>query len=150
MSDHVYKVHNKTLLLYHLVLPTKYRQKVITPDVETTLKEVCIGISERYEILFLEIGSDSDHVHFLVQSVPTLPVTEIVTTIKSITARKIFKKHPEAKEHLWGGNFWTSGYYANTVGSHGTEEVIQQYVQKQGKVYKKIYGQQLSMFDDTL
>ena len=150
MSDHVYKGHNKTLLLYHLVFPTKYRQKVITTEVETTLKEVCIGISERYEIIFLEIGSDTDHVHFLVQSVPTLTVTEIVTTIKSITARKIFKKHPEVEKLLWGGNFWTSGYYANTVGSHGTEEVIQQYVQKQGKVYRKIYGQQLTMFDDTL
>ena len=150
MSDHVYKGHNKTLLLYHLVFPTKYRQKVITAEVETTLKEVCIGISERYEIIFLEIGSDTDHVHFLVQSIPTLTLTEIATTIKCITARKIFKKHPEVKKLLWGGNFWTSGYYANTVGSHGTEEVIQQYVQKQGKVYKKIYGQQLSMFDDTL
>jgi putative transposase len=76
-----------------------------------------------------------------VQSVPTLNLTEIVSAIKSITARKIFKKHPEVKKLLWGGNFWKSGYYANTVGSHGTEEVIQQYVQKQGKVYKNIYGQ---------
>jgi hypothetical protein len=72
-----------------------------------------------------------------VQSVPTLTVREIVTTIKSITARKIFDKHPEVKKFLWGGHIWTSGYYANTVGSHGTEEVIQQYVQKQGKEYKK-------------
>ena len=150
MSDHVYKNHNKTLLLYHLVFPAKYRQKVFTAEVENTLKEVCIGISERYEIRFLEIGSDSDHVHFLVQSVPTVTIREVVTTIKSITARMIFKKHPEVKKLLWGGNFWTSGYYANTVGSHGTEEVIQQYVQKQGKEYKKIYGQQLSLFDDML
>ena len=148
MSEHVYKEHNKTLLLYHLVFPTKYRNKIFTAEVEDTLKEVCIGISERYEIRFLEIGSDVDHVHFLVQSVPTLTVREIVTTIKSITARKIFNTHPEVKKYLWGGHFWTSGYYANTVGSYGTEEVIQQYVQKQGKEYKKIYGQQLSMFDD--
>ena len=148
MSEHVCKEHNKTFLLYHLVFPAKYRRKIFTAEVESTLKEVCIGISERYEIRFLEIGSDVDHVHFLVQSVPTLTVREIVTTIKSITARKIFNAHPEVKKYLWGGHFWTSGYYANTVGSHGIEEVIQQYVQKQGKEYKKIYGQQLSMFDD--
>ena len=150
MSEHVHKNHNKTLLLYHLVFPAKYRRKIFTADVESTLKEVCIGISERYEMRFLEIGSDDDHVHFLVQRVPTLTIREIVTTIKSITARKIFDKHPEVKKYLWGGHIWTSGYYANTVGSHGTEEVIQQYVQKQGKEYKKIYGQQLSMFDDML
>jgi putative transposase len=150
MSDHVYKNHNKTLLLYHIVFPAKYRRKVFTAEVEDTLKEVCLGISERYEIRFLEIGSDVDHVHFLVQSVPTITIREVVTTIKSITARMIFKKHPEVKKLLWGGRFWTSGYYANTVGSHGTEEVIQKYVQKQGKEYKKIYGQQLSLFDDIL
>ena len=150
MSEHIYKDHNKTLLLYHLVFPAKYRHKIFTAEVENTLKEVCIGISERYEIRFLEIGSDINHVHFLVQSIPALNVREIVTTIKSITARKIFEAHPEVKKYLWGGRFWTSGYYANTVGSHGTEEVIQQYVQKQGKEYKKIYGQQLSMFDEML
>ena len=150
MSDHEYKRHNKTLLLYHLVFPAKYRRKVITREVEETLHEICCGISLCYEIKFLEIGSDEDHIHFLIQSVPNLSITRIVTILKSITAREIFKTHPEVKKILWGGNFWTSGYYANTVGSHGTEEVIQQYVQKQGKVYKKIYGQQLSMFDDTL
>ena len=150
MSDHINKVHNKTLLLYHLVFPAKYRQKVFTAEVENTLKDVCIGISERYEIRFVEIGSDVDHVHFLIQSVPTLTVQAIVTILKSITARKIFEKHPEVKKYLWGGHFWTSGYYANTVGSHGTEDIIQQYVQKQGKAYKRIYAQQLSLFDDVV
>ena len=150
MSEHIYKEHNKTLLLYHLVFPAKYRRRVFSETVEATLRDVCIGISERYEIRFIEIGSDEDHVHFLVQSVPSMSISQIVTTIKSITARKIFKQHREVKKILWGSNLWTSGYYANTVGSHGTENVIQQYVQEQGKVYKKIYGQQLSLFDEML
>ena len=150
MSDHVHKPHNKTLLLYHLVFPAKYRRKVITIEVEETLKQVCIGISQRYEIKILEIGSDEDHVHFLIQSVPNNSITQIVTVLKSITAREIYKTHPEVKRLLWGGNFWTSGYYANTVGSHGTEEVIQNYVKEHGGKYKKIYSQQLSLFDDLI
>ena len=79
-----------------------------------------------------------------------MSVTYIVTTIKSITAREIFKTHPEVKEILWGGNFWTSRYYANTVGSHGTEEVIQNYVQEHGREYEKIFSQQLLLFDDMI
>ena len=150
MSEHVYKRHNKTLLLYHLVFPVKYRRKVITSVVEDTLEEICNGINQRYEIKFLEIGSDEDHVHFLIQSVPNLSMTRIVSILKSITAREIYKTHPEVKKLLWGGNFWTSGYYINTVGSHGTEEVIQNYVKEQGGKYKKIYSQQLSLFDDLL
>ena len=110
-DDHIYKSHNKSLLLYHLVFPAKYRRKVFSESVENTLRDVCIGISERYEIRFIEIGVDEDHVHFLVQSVPSISITQLVKTIKSITARQLFRTHPEIKQMLWGGNLWTSGYY---------------------------------------
>ena len=77
------------MLLYHIVFPVKYRRKMITEAVEVTLKETCFGICKRYEIGFLEIGVDEDDVHFLVQSVPTMPPGRIVQIIKSITAREI-------------------------------------------------------------
>ena len=144
-SEHIYKSHNKTLLLYHLVFPAKYRKKVFDEIVDITLKEICEEISCRYEINFIEIGNDEDHVHFLVQSVPILSLTKIVTIIKSITAREIFKKHPEIKKELWGGSLWTSGYYGNTVGQYANEEIIRKYVKNQGKVYNKIYQGQLNM-----
>ena len=147
MSEHIYKSHNKTLLLYHIVFPVKYRREALTPLVSESLKDICIGISERYEIHFVEIGTDVDHVHFLVQSVPVRSVSEIVRTIKSITARQLFERHPEVKDLLWGGNFWTSGYYANTVGQYGNEEVIKRYVEGQGKEYSQIYSAQLTLFE---
>ena len=103
MSEHIFKSHNKTLLLYHLVFPAKYRRKVFSQDIEDTLVNICIEISERYEIHFLEIGNDEDHVHFLVQSVPKMTVTRMVQIIKSITAREVFAKHTEVKKQLWGG-----------------------------------------------
>ena len=145
-DKHIYKSHNKSLLLYHLVCPAKYRRKVFTESVERTLKEVCKGISKRYEIYFIEIGTDEDHVHFLFQSVPTYSPKKIVQTIKSITAIHIFKKHAEVKQKLWGGKFWTSGYYVNTVGQYGNAEVIKDYVKNQGGKYKQIYRGQLKLF----
>ena len=147
MSEHVFKQHNKTLLLYHIVCPAKYRKKVFTVDVSNTLKEICLNISLRYEIKFIEIGADEDHIHFLIQSVPILSVTEIVTMIKSITARELIKTNKGIKKLLWGGNIWTSGYYANTVGQYGNEKVIQNYVKSQGKTYNQIFRDQLSLFD---
>jgi REP element-mobilizing transposase RayT len=150
VSEHIYKRHNKSLLLYHIVCPAKYRRKVFTEKVTETLKEVCIGIDERYEIHFVEIGADEEHVHFLVQSVPMLSPRDIVQTIKSITGKEIFKRHPEVKKLLWGGNFWTSGYYVNTVGRYGTEEVIATYVKSQGRQYQQIYRNQLELFDDHI
>ncbi len=133
-------------MLYHLVFPAKYRRKVFDESVDKTLKSTCLEISDRYEIHFVEIGNDLDHVHFLVQSVPMLSITKIVTIIKSITAREIFSKHPEVKKILWGGSLWSSGYYANTVGQFSNSEVIKQYIKNQGKdsEYKKLHQGQLS------
>lgn len=144
MSEHVYKSHNKTLLLYHLVFPAKYRRKVFSGKVEETLREICQGIEVGHEIVFIEIGMEEDHVHFLVQGIPAMPVSRIVTVIKSISAREIFKKHSEVKKILWGGALWTSGYYANTVGQYASEEVIRKYVENQGKTYDRIYNAQLT------
>ena len=130
--------------MYHIVCPAKYRRTVITEEVDSKLREVCLGIEARYEIKFLEIGSEKDHVHFLVQSVPSYSPTKIIRTIKSITARKILESNPEVKKELWGGNFWTDGYYVGTVGEHGNEEVIGEYIRNQGrdmKGYKKIHDE---------
>jgi len=149
VSDHIHKRHNKTLLMYHVVFPVKYRREVLTKEVESTFVKICEGIGARYEIHFIEIGAEENHVHMLIQGIPKMSVDTIVRIIKSITAKEIFKIHPEVKRKLWGGNFWTSGYYANTVGQYANEEVIKKYLQEQGleKGYKKLYKGQLNLFD---
>ena len=147
MSEYIHKSHNVTVLLYHIVFPAKYRRTVIDEQVDEVLKEACLGIEQRYEVKFLEIGTDKDHVHFLVQSVPRYSVTKIVTVIKSITAREIFKRCPQVKKKLWGGEFWTDGYFASTVGKHGDEETIGKYVKKQGHEYQQLHSDsQLGLF----
>ena len=129
--------------MYQLVCPVKYRRAVFTKEVEETLKEVCIGIAERYEINFIEIGADNDHVHFLIQSIPTYSPTKLANLIKGITAREIFKQHPTIKKNiLWGGHFWTAGYYINTVGKFANENMMRNYIKNQGAPktnYKPIY-----------
>jgi REP element-mobilizing transposase RayT len=136
--------------MYHIVCPAKYRRAVITKEVDEKLREICLEIEKRYEIKFLEIGTEEDHVHFLVQSVPSYSPASVVQMIKSITARKIFEQCPSVKKALWGGEFWTRGYYIGTVGEHGDEETITRYVRNQGRKaegYEKIYeNKQLELF----
>lgn len=135
------------MLLYHLVFPAKYRRAVIGRGVDETIRDICLEIEKRYEVQFVEIGTDTDHVHFLVQSVPKYSVTKIVTLIKSMTAREVFLKCPEVKRELWGGEFWSDGYFASTVGKHGNENTISRYVQTQGLEYKKLHASvQLRLF----
>ncbi|NQX78823.1 IS200/IS605 family transposase, partial [Gilvibacter sp.] len=133
MSEYIHKSHNVPVLLYHLVLPAQYRRAVFDEKVDEVLRDVCLEIEKRYEIKFLEIGTDEDHVHFLVQSVPMYSVKKVVQMIKSLTAREIFRLCPSVKKQLWGGEFWTDGYFASTVGKHGDETKIGKYVREQGK-----------------
>ena len=141
MSEHIHKSHNVSKIMHHLVLPENYRRVVIDEDVDRVIKETCEGIQERYEIRFLEVGTDKDHVHFLIQSVPTYSPKKIIQIVKSIIAREVFAKCPQVKKKLWGGEFWTDGYYVATVSEHGNEQIISKYVKEQGqeKNYKTIY-----------
>ena len=151
MSEYIHKSHNVSVLIYHFVCPAKYRRVVFDKAVDNELKAVCQDIEKRYDIRFLEIGTDKDHVHFLIQSVPRVSATQIIRTVKSITAREIFARCPHVKKKLWGGEFWSDGYFVSTVGQHGNEETIGKYVRNQGreKEYESMLKQplQLSLFD---
>ena len=100
MSETIRKSHNVSVLMYHFVCPAKYRRVVIDEDVDRVIKETCEGIQERYEIRFLEVGTDKDHVHFLIQSVPTYSPKKIIQIVKSIIAREVFAKCPQVKKKL--------------------------------------------------
>jgi putative transposase len=148
VSEYVHKQHNVSVLLYHLVCPAKYRRVVFSEEVDLVLKEVCLEIGKRYEIIFVEIGVEKDHVHFLLQSIPNNSPAKVVRIVKSITAREIFKRVPAVKRQLWGGEFWTKGYFISTVGRHGNEEAVKNYVKSQGrseKDYKKIHRQEIQL-----
>ena len=144
MSILLHKSHNVSILLYHLVCPTKYRRVVISEKVDMVVVQACKAIALRYEMHFLEIGTDRDHVHFLIQSVPTYAPTKIARVVKSLTARAVFAQAPEVKKALWGGEFWTDGYFISSVGRKGSENGVRDYVreQKGQQAYSRLYKDQ--------
>ena len=147
-SRYIHKRHNVSVVMYHVVCAAKYRRVVMmSKQVDAVLKETCLEIQKRWEIVFLEIGLDRDHAHFLIQSVPTYSPTRIVTTVKSVIAREVFAKVPEVRSKLWGGEFWGKGYFVNTVGQHGSEKVIAAYVANQGEVasYQQLHKGQMDL-----
>lgn len=155
MSHFIRKTHNVSVLLYHFVCPTKYRRSVISAEVDAALVQICTDIADRYEIEFVEIGADTNHVHFLIQSVPTYSPTKIITIVKSLTARELFARMPGLKKSLWGSafwssGFWSSGFYVDTVGRYGSEAGTRRYINEQGvKDYQPLYEAQLTLFDEV-
>jgi putative transposase len=127
-----YQIH------YHFVTPVKYRKAIFGhADREHTLVEISKEIEERYEIEFEQIGIDTNHVHYLVSAAPKYAPSVLIQIIKSITARELFKRYPELREQLWGGELWTEGYFVATVGEGGNKDVIRAYVAGQGKAKGK-------------
>ena len=106
-----------------------------------SLHAICKEIEERYEIEFEQVGIDTNHVHYLVSSVPKFSPSQLIRTIKSIIARELFKRHPDLKKELWGGALWTEGFFVSTVGEHGNKDVIRAYIKKQG-----VKNPQLTLF----
>ncbi len=123
----VYDMH------YHFVFVVKYRKALLTPEVVTELTRISLDIQERYEFQIEMLGTDKNHVHLLCAAHPKMAAGEIVRIYKSISARELFKALPALRKELWGGAFWTSSYFAATVGQFGGYESVKRYVQEQGQ-----------------
>ena len=89
---------------------------VFAAEVNVLLRDVCLEIAARHETPFLEIGTDRNHVHFLVQTLPASRSTTLVRVLKSLTVREVFRRVPAVKKYLWGGEFWSDGHYVSMVG----------------------------------
>ena len=118
---------------YHIVFPVKYRKSLLSDSISNAIKEISKELEERYELEIESIGTDGDHIHLLVSFHPKYSIGDFVRLYKSITAKQVFLKFPEVKKDLWGGEFWTDGYYASTVGEKANWSVVERYVKNQGK-----------------
>lgn len=129
---------------YHIVFPVKYRKALRDEAVVKIIGETAPGIQERYDMEFEQLGCDRDHIHILCSAHPKIAPGQIVRVFKSITGREIFRRKPSVKKALWGGEFWTDGYYVATVGERDGWEVIARYVRNQGRPREEL--RQLSLF----
>ena len=130
---------------YHIVFPVKYRKTLLDSEVTNIIQETAEGIAERYPIEMEAIGCYKDHIHLLCGAHPKVAPGRIVQIFKSITAREIFRRKPSVKKELWGGEFWTDGYYVTTVGERANWDTVKKYDRKQGK--PSIELRQLRLFD---
>ena len=135
--------HKVFRIKYHFVFCVKYRKDLFLAEkYMETFKVVCKGMEERYSMEFETIGFDENHVHFMLKSLPKYSPSQLFRVVKSVTAIQLFKLHPDLKEELWGGEFWSDGGYVGTVGEGVNAEIIRDYIRKQGRK-----GEQLKLFD---
>ncbi|MDP4157721.1 MAG: IS200/IS605 family transposase [Bacillota bacterium] len=133
---------------YHMVLSVKYRRKLLQDnDHINYIKSICLEIGERYWFEFDAIGTDGDHVHIFVGAAPRYSPSKVMQIVKSITAREFFKKFPEVRKLLWGGEFWSDGGYIGTVGDGVMADTIRNYVETQGTPEEKEDYTQMNLLE---
>ncbi len=125
--------HNVSEAHYHIQLTVKYRKVILNPKVRKTILITMKSLKQRYTIEISKIGFDKNHLHILCRFLPKYSGGQVIKVIKSITAKQIFKQHPEVKKELWGGEFWTDGYYFATVSGRGNQRTIENYIKNQGR-----------------
>ena len=128
-----YWYHNRSEPYYHIQLTIKYRKSLFGSKTEKVIIETMKGFKDRYAIEISQVGFDKNHVHILCKFLPKYSGGQVIRLIKSITSREIFKEVPEIKKQLWGGEFWTDGYYFATVSGKGDRAIIEKYIEKQGR-----------------
>ena len=128
-----YWYHNVSECYYHIQLTVKYRKLLLNKRVQEVMLESLKGFKERYAVEIQELGFDRDHIHLLCKFLPKYSGGEVIRLIKSITARRILTEVKELKKELGGGEFWTDGYYIATISGRGNKDVIEKYIQNQGR-----------------
>lgn len=115
--------------VYHLVWCPKYRKNIfVQAEVRERAEELIREISEEYGFEIEEMEVAEDHVHILISFSPKRSIGEVVRTIKSISARELFREFPRIKKRLWSGELWEDGYFARTVGDRMTRQIIDKYI----------------------
>ena len=132
-SDIWHWYHNVSECYYHIQITVKYRKSLLNKKVESVILESIRGIKERYAIEASHVGFDQNHIHLLVRFLPKYSGGQVIKLLKSISAKAIFREIPEIKAELWGGEFWTDGYYISTISGKGNKKVIENYIKNQGR-----------------
>ncbi len=117
---------------YHLVWCVKYRQDILTGQVDDDVKKLLTKIAADNDINIVEMESDKDHIHLLIDCKPQHHIPSMVKAFKGLSARFLFKQHPELKNRLWKGHLWNPSYFVATV-SDNTQQQIRDYIKSQKK-----------------
>ena len=116
MNNYWTGAHSKYRLMIHLVWIPKYRKRILKGKLADRLKKLLELCAEANGWEMDEINIQVDHVHLIVQFVPTISVSKMVQLFKGRTSRALRKEFPELEEFYWGNSFWADGYFAETVG----------------------------------
>ena len=122
--------HSVYCIQFHYIACIKYRKKILTDKISKRLKEINKSVADSFEIEIIEQETDKDHIHILFSSKPQIEISKFVNSLKSVSARLLFREFPEIKKGLWKNHLWSPSYFLATTGQV-TLDILKKYVESQ-------------------
>ena len=114
-------------VLYYLCM--QIQKKLLTAkQISDDIKQFSYEICQKYKVIIRYMEKalkrfDKDHIHYMIETEPTMSISKIVNLMKSYTTYHIWEKYPNyLRKHFWKEHtFWTDGYFACSVGNVSEE-----------------------------
>lgn len=117
-------------LVYHLVLTTKYRRKVLTVPVLDRAREILTALASAWDGSLIECSGEADHLHALLDLPPKARPSDVVNNLKTVTSRRLRSEFPSLCTAYDRRVLWSPSYCLISVGD-AADETIKQYIEAQ-------------------
>ena len=114
------KTDTNTYYNITLFLSVNIRKKLlVSRQISDDIKQFSYEICQKHKVIIKYMETDKDHIHYMIETEPTMSVSKIVNLMKSYTTYHIWKRYPNyLRKHFWKEHtFWTDGYFACSVGN---------------------------------
>lgn len=127
------KNRHKYLLQYHLIFVCKYRKKLLSNKISDDIKQLSYDICNKHNVIIKHMETDKDHIHYMIETEPTISISRVINLMKSYTTFHIWKSHGNyLSKHFWKERtFWTDGYFVCSIGNV-SEKTLKKYIENQG------------------
>ena len=134
MDDYNRGGHSKYSLKVHLIFVTKYRKKIFKSDKRAEdVKQFLYDATKKYGYEIIQMETDKDHVHILLEYSPKVSVSDVVKQLKQHSTYQMWGYHEEylTKQYWKHKILWSDGYFSCSIGQV-SQEIIEKYIQNQG------------------
>ena len=134
-SSYIARSRGVSRLYAHLVLVTKYRNDVITPDLLLRLQELSVELCQKWQCDCIDANGEEDHLHVIFRYAPQMQLSKFVNNFKAVTSRKIRSEYDEYLRSFywdWSKGFWSESYSLDSVG-FAPLDILKKYVENQGR-----------------
>ncbi|BFQ97160.1 IS200/IS605 family transposase [Enterococcus cecorum] len=134
MDNYNRTAHKKYSLNVHLIFVTKYRRKIFnSQEFNTDLKNIMHFIAKKYHYKIIQMETDIDHIHILLEYKPKDSISNIVKILKQQSTYYLWLKYNDyLKQYFWKKKIiWSEGYFASSIGKV-SQKTIEAYIKNQG------------------